>query len=183
MAEFRRELAGRPLRAGAGVLLVALAVAAGCRNARQPGGNAEIHPTYNKDTGQLERITYDRNHDGKPDAWLVMNGARVVMAQLDENFDGTVDRWEYYADRAPTDPAPAAGMPALPHSVLERAEQATRGDGKVNSPRVVREGTAGAGRGRHLRQRPREQVGDLVGRRAAAARVSTRRARAVRTAA
>ncbi len=97
-------------------------------------GNAEVKPTYNKDTGQLERITYDRNHDGKPDAWLFMNGTRVLMAQLDENFDGTIDRWEYYSDRpaAGADAAPAAGMPALPRSILEHAEQATRGDGTVN---------------------------------------------------
>ena len=109
------------------------AVSVGCRKATQPAGNAEVRPTYNKDTGQLERITYDRNHDGKPDAWLFMNGARVVMAELDENFDGTVDRWEYYGDRPATGPdsAPPPGVPALPHSVLERAEQATRGDGKV----------------------------------------------------
>ena len=113
--------------------LAALAVSVGCQKASQPAGNAEVKPTYNKDTGQLERITYDRNHDGKPDAWLFMNGARVLMAQLDENFDGAIDRWEYYGDRpAGADAAPAPALPALPRSILERAEQATRGDGKVN---------------------------------------------------
>ena len=131
MAESRRELDGRRWLAGAGVLVVALNVAAGCRNAPQPGGNAEIRPTYNKDTGRLERITYDRNHDGRPDAWLMMNGTQVVQAQLDENYDGTIDRWEYCGNRPATDAAPPAGMPALPRSVLERAEQATRGDAKV----------------------------------------------------
>lgn len=133
MAEIRRGRARRALLAGAGLLAGALTVSVGCQKASQPVGNAEVKPTYNKDTGQLERITYDRNHDGKPDAWLFMNGTRVLMAQLDENFDGTIDRWEYYGDRpAGADAAPAAGMPALPRSILERAEHATRGDGKVN---------------------------------------------------
>jgi len=133
-----------------------MAVSVGCQKPSQPGGNAEVKPSYNKDTGQLERITYDRNHDGKPDAWLFMKGARVVMAQLDENYDGTIDRWEYYGDRpaVSADGAAAPGMPALPRSILERAEQATRGDGKVNRREWyergqlarVEEDTTGSGR-------------------------------------
>ena len=109
-------------------------VSLGCQKSSQPAGNAEVTPSYNKDTGQLERITYDRNHDGKPDAWLSMKGTRVLMAQLDENYDGIIDRSEYYADRPAdaTSAASAPGMPALPHSILERAEQATGNDGKVN---------------------------------------------------
>jgi hypothetical protein len=134
MAEIRHGRARLGPRSGAGLLAVMLAVSIGCQKPGKPAGNAEVKPTYNKDTGRLERITYDRNHDGKSDAWLFMNGARVLMAQLDENFDGTIDRWEYYGDRpaAGADAVPAAGMPALPRSILERAEQATRGDGKVN---------------------------------------------------
>jgi hypothetical protein len=171
MAEIRRGRARRGLLAGAGLLAATMAVSVGCQKASQPAGNAEVKPSYNKDTGQLERITYDRNHDGKPDAWLFMNGARVVMAQLDDNYDGTIDRWEYYGDRpAGADAAPAAGMPALPRSILERAEQATRGDGKVNRREWYEKGPARAGRGRHDRQRPRRQVGDLVRGRAAEAR-------------
>ena len=132
MGEIRSGRAWRGLLAGAGAVVGLLAVSVGCQKAGQPAGNAEVRPTYNKDTGQLERITYDRNHDGKPDAWLFMKGTRVLMAQLDENYDGTIDRWEYYGDRPGADAAPAAGSPALPRSILERTEQATRGDGKVN---------------------------------------------------
>src|SRR4051794_16123205 len=69
----------------------------GCsRPAQAPKGTDQIKPTYNPRTGRLEEITYDRNHDGKVDAWLSMDGTRVVGAELDENYDGTVDRWEYY---------------------------------------------------------------------------------------
>jgi hypothetical protein len=156
MAEIRTGCARCGLLAGAGLLAWTIAVSVGCQTASRPTVNAEVKPSYNKDTGQLERITYDRNHDGKPDAWLFMNGARVVMAQLDENFDGTIDRWEYYGDRptAGADATPTAGMPALPRSILERAEQATRGDGKVNrrewyeKGQLVRveEDTTGSGR-------------------------------------
>jgi hypothetical protein len=132
MAEFGSERGARRLLGSAGLLTVIVGVSVGCQKASQPLGNAEVKPTYNKDTGKLERITYDRNHDGKPDAWLSMNGTRAVMAQLDENYDGIVDRWEYYGDRPSTAPAPVAGMPALQRTVLERAEQATGSDGKVN---------------------------------------------------
>jgi hypothetical protein len=156
MAEIRRGRARLGVLCGAGLLTATLVVSVGCQKAGKPAGNAEVKPSYNKDTGQLERITYDRNYDGKPDAWLFMNGARVVMAQLDENFDGTIDRWEYYGDRpaADVDAAPAAGTPALPRRILERAEQATRGDGKVNRREWyekgqlarVEEDTTGSGR-------------------------------------
>ena len=134
MAQFRGNLALRRWLAGAGAFALIAAVPVGCRRASRAPGTADVQPTYNKETGRLERITYDRNHDGKPDAWLFMNGTRVVMAQLDENFDGSVDRWEYYGERSEPDSSDtpqSAGMPGLPRNVLERAEQATRGDGKV----------------------------------------------------
>jgi hypothetical protein len=60
-----------------------------------------------------------------------MDGTRVVRAELDENFDGVVDRWEYYGDQAvPTAAAPGDGQ--VPRGALVRVEQATRGDGKIN---------------------------------------------------
>ncbi len=113
-------------------LLVFAVLALGCE---QPGGDAatpRIQPAYNKDTGRLERITYDRNGDGKLDAWLYMDGTRVVLAELDENYDGKVDRWEYYGDRPASLPTRTGrGLP-LPASLIVRAEQSTRDDGRVN---------------------------------------------------
>jgi hypothetical protein len=47
-------------------------------------------PTYNAENGRLERISYDRNKDGKADAWLFMDGAQARRAELDENGDGSV---------------------------------------------------------------------------------------------
>jgi hypothetical protein len=128
MADFSRSLDSE-LRVSVAALVLALA-AVGCQRS-QPSGTSEVQPTYNKDSGRLERISYDRNRDTRMDAWLVMDGTRVIRAELDENFDGVVDRWEYYGDQAvSTAAAPGSGL--VPRGTLVRAEQATRGDGKVN---------------------------------------------------
>jgi len=128
MADFSLSLESE-LRVSVAALVLGLAAAIGCQRS-QPAGTSEVRPTYNRDTGRLERISYDRNRDTRMDAWLVMDGTRVVRAELDENFDGAVDRWEYYGDQAV--PAAAASGDGLPRGALLRAEQATRGDGKVS---------------------------------------------------
>jgi hypothetical protein len=129
MADFSRSL-DSGLRVSVAAFVLGLAAAIGCQRS-QPTGTSEVQPTYNRDTGRLERISYDRNRDTRMDAWLVMDGTRVVRAELDENFDGVVDRWEYYGDQAVPGPA-APGNGLVPRRTLLRAEQATRGDGKIN---------------------------------------------------
>lgn len=106
---------------------LALGSTVGCQQAQKPAGNKEVVPTYNAQTGRLERISYDRNKDGKPDAWLYMDGTRATRAELDENNDGTIDRWEYYRTDVP---APSGGP--TPRGELVKAEQAMRFDGKVS---------------------------------------------------
>lgn len=125
-----------------GAALGALALAA-CRPAPSKPADSSIIPAYDK-TGRLESLTYDRNHDGKPDAWLKMHGAQVVSADLDEDFDGKVDRREIYsadgASAPASGPASAAGtLPARP--ALVRAEQSTRGDGTMNRVEFYEHGT------------------------------------------
>lgn len=106
----------------------ALGLSAACQQAQErPAGTAAVVPTYNASTGKLERITYDRDKDGRPDAWLFMDGTRAVRAELDENADGTVDRWEHYGATAR-----ATGEAAMPRGELVKAEQSTRFDGKVS---------------------------------------------------
>ena len=118
-------------RARVSVVMVALAVSsvAGCKQSKQAVGTGAIVPSYNAENGRLERISYDRNKDGKADAWLFMDGAQAKRAELDENGDGSVDRWEYYRSDAPSD-APRSTGDA--RGQLEKAEQATRFDGKVS---------------------------------------------------
>jgi hypothetical protein len=114
---------------------LALGSTVGCQQAPAPSGNTEVVPTYNAGTGLLERISYDRNKDGKPDAWLYMDGTRATRAELDENNDDTVDRWEYYR----TD-VPAASGGAVPRGELLRAEQAMRFDGKISRWEIYEKG-------------------------------------------
>lgn len=127
MACFKRSLAPSR-RGGALAALLVSGVVAGCQQApARPAGTESVVPTYNAETGRLERISYDRNKDGKHDAWLFMDATRVVRAELDENYDGAVDRWEHYGEGAR---ASAAGE--VPRGVLERAEQSLRFDGQVS---------------------------------------------------
>ena len=107
-------------------MVLGLAAVVGCQRS-QPTGTSEVQPTYNRDSGRLERISYDRNRDTRMDAWLVMDGTRVIRAELDENFDGVVDRWEHYGDQAvPTAAAPGDGL--VPRGTLRacRAGHARR---------------------------------------------------------
>lgn len=107
--------------------LLTAAVAAGCQTPAPPAGSEAVVPTYNASTGRLERISYDRDKDGKPDAWLFMDGTRATRAELDENHDGAVDRWEHFGEAG----TPVTPGGAMPQGTLVRAEQSTRFDGKV----------------------------------------------------
>jgi hypothetical protein len=137
----------RPTAALAALLMAPAQVACGQQPAPATGRDGVV-PSYNAETGKLERITFDRNQDGTVDAWLFMDGTRAVRAELDENHDGNVDRWEHYRAGG----RPQAG--AMPRGELERAEQSTRFDGVVSRWEiyergrlsVVREDTTGDGR-------------------------------------
>jgi hypothetical protein len=105
----------------------------GCHSTAATEGTAEIRPTYNKDTGELELITYDRDRDGRVDAWLYLEGSAPSRAELDENGDGAADRWEYYEPGPDGLPSPEAQTQGpMARGVLVRAEQDLRGDGKVS---------------------------------------------------
>jgi hypothetical protein len=85
----------------AAVTLAAIALPAialtGCTG--RPGEGPEaagVKATYSKTTGKLELITYDTNKDGQADAWSHMDGTRLVSMDIDRDFDGVIDRWEYY---------------------------------------------------------------------------------------
>jgi hypothetical protein len=127
MADFMRSL-DPDLRVALLMCVLAPGSIVGCQQAPKAAGNKEVVPKYNAETGRLERITYDRNKDGKPDAWLYMDGTQATRAELDENNDGTIDRWEYYRTDVP---ASSSGGP-MPRGELVKAEQAMRFDGKVS---------------------------------------------------
>jgi hypothetical protein len=82
-----------------GALLLAMPfLTAACSPASAPAAAAQrVTPAYSAATGRLEKLTYDRNGDGRSDAWVEMDGARLLRADLDEDFDGRVDRREFYS--------------------------------------------------------------------------------------
>ena len=105
---------------------------------------------YSEETGRLQEVTYDRNEDGLVDAWLFMDGADLERAEMDEDFDGTIDRWEQYTIEGTAAQEDGASLVELlvelsdrgdgrvtrreyyQAGVLLRAEQDTTGDGAVN---------------------------------------------------
>jgi hypothetical protein len=116
---FVRLAAGLP-----GVLALAAAAlaVAGCSESPAPNLVAgQVRPTYRADTGRLEKLAYDRNGDGREDAWAFMDGTRLLRAELDDNFDGRVDRKELYS--ASTSDVRAGGTAAIQgQRVLTRVE-------------------------------------------------------------
>lgn len=96
--------------------------------------------TYDPRSGKLTRLAHDTNGDGSVDAWVWMDGARVVRAEADRDGDGKVDRWEYYGaerqlvkvgmSRARNGREDAWAYQA-PDGSLARLDIATRGDGRV----------------------------------------------------
>lgn len=49
--------------------------------------------------GRLDRLEFDINKDGKPDHIAHYGGKRhPYLIEVDEDFDGNIDRWEYYDD-------------------------------------------------------------------------------------
>ena len=108
---------------------------------------ASVGTTYDLETGRLQELTYDRNNDGSTDAWLVMNGSTLLRADMDETFDGVVDRREHYADaQGAEEPSSAPVMVELLDPVsgtisrreeyaagtLQSAEEDTNSDGVID---------------------------------------------------
>jgi hypothetical protein len=73
-----------------------LACLAACQNPDSARIQATSKGKYDPATGKLAEITYDKNHNGRIDTWVTMDGARPVSARVDADEDGQIDRWEYY---------------------------------------------------------------------------------------
>src|SRR5215471_1125336 len=96
-------------------------------------------PTYDKKTGKLTQLTYDRNKNGVIDTWTDMDGTRPVMSRIDLNEDGKIDRWEYYDEKGQLlkvgfsrkdDGKPDAWAYAGPDGKVVRVEVSSTGDEK-----------------------------------------------------
>ena len=88
-----------PLSLSTLTLVAALAVFSACapsvsRDRDRPSAE------YDRETGRLQRLTFDSNADGRNDAVGIMDGTKITRIELDTNGNGTVDRWDFFdADR------------------------------------------------------------------------------------
>jgi hypothetical protein len=125
-------------RASLAVLLVVGALAA-CSDPDTERVKKTTIPTYDKKTGKLTQLTYDRNHNGVIDTWTDMDGTRPVMSCIDLDEDGKIDRWEYYdaggkllkvGFSRKNDGKPDAWAFAGPDGKVSRVEISSTGDEK-----------------------------------------------------
>lgn len=79
--------------------LAALVATASCSHPAPDPAKQTTKPTYDKTTGKLTALTYDRNGNGVIDTWTDMDGAKPLRSRIDQDENGTIDRWEYYDDQ------------------------------------------------------------------------------------
>ncbi len=73
-----------------------LVVSVSCSNPERDRVKATTQASYDRATGKLAEITYDKNKNGKIDTWTKMDGSRPVSSEIDADEDGKIDRWEEY---------------------------------------------------------------------------------------
>lgn len=119
-------------------LVAALAVCA-CSDAEKERIKDTTKPTYDKTTGRLTQLTYDRDKNGVIDTWTDMDGTRPLRSRIDMDEDGKIDRWEYYDDNGKLlkvgfsrkqDGKPDAWAFAGPDGKVARIEISSTGDEK-----------------------------------------------------
>jgi hypothetical protein len=125
----------------AGALLSCLFAACDAAPAGTPPQDGRIEPVYDKETGRLQLLRYDANHNGVADTFSYMNGSRVERIEIDVDEDGRIDRWEHYSDggrlakvgfsRA-KDGREDAWSYAAPDGSISRIEVSSGGDGLVS---------------------------------------------------
>ena len=120
---------------GLGLLLLSTA----CRSSSPPpqlAGSAT--PVYSQVTGRLEALQSDTNGDGKIDTLAHMDGVTLKHIEVDRDFDGRFDRWEYYVS-APGSPGALRSPDGK--SVIEHAEESDGPDGRITRREFYKDGT------------------------------------------
>jgi antitoxin component YwqK of YwqJK toxin-antitoxin module len=83
----------------AAIVALGLCAGAACSDPDTERVKKTTIPTYDKKTGKLTELTYDRNKNGVVDTWTDMDGSRPLRSRIDLDEDGKIDRWEYYDDK------------------------------------------------------------------------------------
>lgn len=86
---------------------------------------ADVTGRYEPDSGKLVALTLDSNRDGRADMTASMDGAAVRTVEVDEDYDGLPDRWEYYESSQAPGESSSRGEPRL-----VRIERAVRAAGR-----------------------------------------------------
>ena len=86
---------------------------------------AGVTGRYEPGSGKLVALSLDANRDGRADMTASMDGAAVRTVEVDEDYDGLADRWEYYE----SSPAPGESSPRG-EPRLVRVERAVRKAGR-----------------------------------------------------
>jgi hypothetical protein len=100
--------------------------------------------------GRLGRIEFDKNGDRRPDHIAHYEGGRTArLLEIDEDFDGRIDRWEYYEGSGALSKVGRArrsgGAPDLwtfpgPDGAPRRLEYDDDHDGKAERAELVEKG-------------------------------------------
>ncbi len=130
----------KPQAAGL-ILLVLLSVPACAPDPEDERIKATTKATYDKETGRLRELTYDKNKDGVIDTWTKMDGTKILSTEIDNDQNGKVDRWEFYGEGGRLEKVALArandGVADMwlypgPDGKAVRAEISTKKDGKVD---------------------------------------------------
>ena len=118
-----------------------MALSAGCTAPAATGAAGAVEAKYNEKTGKLAELTMNAKKDGKPDVFSYMDGSKFVRIEIDNDENGSIDRWEYYgadqklekvgvsgANDGIVDSWLFAGADGLPAKV----EISTKRDGRTN---------------------------------------------------
>src|SRR5262249_11476824 len=112
-----------------------LALLCACSDAPPPdAARLKVAPTYNADTGRLEKLTADQDGDGKLDTTAVMDGSRLKSIEIDRDNDGHPDRWEYY------EPSAVGGTAFDRRAVIVRADESNTPGGKITRQEFYEKG-------------------------------------------
>lgn len=131
------------------LLVCALVAAAACSDPGASPAKKTTVPTYDKTTGKLTQLTYDRNNNGVIDTWTDMDGRTPLRSRIDLDEDGKIDRWEYYDAKGnlarvgfsrKNDGKVDAWAYSGPDGKVERVEVSSTGDEKKIDRREFYEG-------------------------------------------